>query len=492
MRIDHPVIAAPLALDQRAVDALDLEALTTKLTAVADRVSAQVTLAPSPAFIDALATLAEGGADAAIPALSAFRRAASVVAEIAAVPYAGVDLPALTAHGPGGDLLRQIGVGRAAIERLTGEATTLGAFVPPRLSLDEASAEALLDIGVSGAIVAAERLRALPQEPERLAPELFGPSFPFGVGSAAIGAVVPDPDIATRLEASTQGLLLGQAVIAETLGVWQELPLFASDRVVVIAPDRLPGASVLDHALDGLAGAPWVEMRPLSAAVSIAEGTDAVAQFAPAPPGERPYLSAAVEARHALNVLDGIAVDGIEDHDELDRAILLAESDDWLPAPDQGVALARFTVQRVNDVLGGLRVTPRRVTLTARTGDVPLTIINDNPFVLRVQVRLSGAKAGFPAGDTRELELAPGDNTIAIPVEARATGSFPVDVSVETPDGRRVLVTGRLILRSTAVSAVSLAVVAGSVLILLVAWVRRARRRARARDTDPAAPPADR
>jgi hypothetical protein len=80
-----------------------------------------------------------------------------------------------------------------------------------------------------------------------------------------------------------------------------------------------------------------------------------------------------------------------------------------------------------------------------------------------------------------------GASTIDFSVETRATGSFPLQATVYTPDGRIVLSRVDIVVRSTAVSAVALAATGGGALFLLFAWVRRSVRRRKARTVHPVA-----
>ena len=474
----------PGTVDATAIEALDLERTTELLGVIAARAPAPVTLAPSPAFIETVGDLTSRGiTGSAGEALAALRRAVATVAEVASVPYAPVNLPALVAQGPEGDLHLHLERGAAVIEQLAGRSPTPQAFVPPSLELDVGSLQELARSGIGGTVISAGSLRTTPSEPTRLLPDQFGPLFSFTLNGSGIEGVLPDPDIRARIESSPDGALLAQAIIAETLGVWQELPLYAPDRTVtLVTTPQAPTA--LAAALDGLAKAPWITLQPLSRTLARLGADDRVAPTRGST-DERSYLSV---ARAALAALDGIVVEPLPDRDELERAILLAESDTWRDDPAAGVALAAAVTDRVEQVTGSIDVAQRTVTLTSRIGDVPLTVVNDNPFPVRVRVRLAGTKIAFPEGESQVRQLTPGDNTFSFPVEARAAGAFPLDVLIEAPDGQRRLATGRLVVRSTVVSAVSLAIVGGSALFLLAAWVRRAvradRRRARDARTD--------
>ena len=121
-----------------------------------------------------------------------------------------------------------------------------------------------------------------------------------------------------------------------------------------------------------------------------------------------------------------------------------------------------------------------------------MTIINRNPFSVRLRVHVESAKVGFPHGAAKVTQIDPPNATVDFTVLARAAGSFPLDVRLETPDGIRLIGRGSVILRSSAVSAVALLVVAGSTVFLLLAWARRTRKRTKAAaGTSTAATPAD-
>jgi hypothetical protein len=208
---------------------------------------------------------------------------------------------------------------------------------------------------------------------------------------------------------------------------------------------------------------------------------------------DQSFLAGARAARTALSTLDSILVQPLPNSDEYDRSLLAAESSEWQTDAAAGVRLARRVRSTVASILSGIQVgSGRRVTLTSKSGSVPVTIINRNSFPVRLRVRVESAKVGFPNGATKIIQVQPPNDTVDFTVLARAAGSFPLDVRLETPDGARLIGRGRVVLRSSAVSAVALLVVAGSTLFLLLAWARRSHKRTKAAaGASAAAPPAD-
>jgi len=109
-----------------------------------------------------------------------------------------------------------------------------------------------------------------------------------------------------------------------------------------------------------------------------------------------------------------------------------------------------------------------------------------------VRVRVASAKVACPNGAAKIIQIDPPNATVDFTVLARAAGSFPLDVRLETPDGVRLIGRGSVILRSSAVSAVALLVVAGSAVFWRLPWGRRTRKRTKAAaGASTAAAPAD-
>jgi hypothetical protein len=282
-------------------------------------------------------------------------------------------------------------------------------------------------------------------------------------------------------------------MIAETASSYLELPSFGSERVLVIdSPVRMAPTS-LAAAIDGLSTAPWVRMRSATETLTILPPQGAVL---PLPAFVRPdqsFLAGARAARTALSTLDSILVQRLPNSDEYDRNLLAAESSEWQTDAAAGLRLARHLRSTVLNILSGIQVgAGRRVTLTSQSGSVPVTVINRNPFPVRLRVRVESAKVAFPDGATKFKQVDPPNVTLDFTVLARAAGSFPLDVRLETPDGAHLIGRGSVILRSSVVSTVALLVVGGSTLFLLLAWGRRSRKRTKAAaGASAAAPPAD-
>ncbi len=75
--------------------------------------------------------------------------------------------------------------------------------------------------------------------------------------------------------------------------------------------------------------------------------------------------------------------------------------------------------------------------------------------------------------------LPPRNTTIRFPVETRASGTFPLQMTVRSEDGKLALGSARYTVRSTVVSGVGIFLTIGAGLFLAIWWIthwRRSRR----------------
>lgn len=135
-------------------------------------------------------------------------------------------------------------------------------------------------------------------------------------------------------------------------------------------------------------------------------------------------------------------------------------------------------------ITGEIVVDPDQVvTLTSSSGQVPLNLENRLDVTAVVRVRMSSLKLDFPEGEVvTDIVLDPArTRTIELPVETRASGAFPLDVTISSADGALPVATTEYTVRSTAVSGIGLALSIGAGLFLLVWWARHFRTARRAR-----------
>lgn len=159
----------------------------------------------------------------------------------------------------------------------------------------------------------------------------------------------------------------------------------------------------------------------------------------------------------------------------------LTSGDRFLTDEARGAVLAStgFAVVAVTDEIV---MTPEQiVTLTSRSGKVPLNIENRLQVPARVHVSLRSAKLDFPDGAEFDQVLAPGTTTrIDARVTTRASGAFPLEVIVTSADTVTPVTRARFTVRSTAISGIGLILSIGAGLFLLLWWLRHYRTARRA------------
>ena len=468
--------------------------LASTIALLAANPTTPLTLAPTGQLADQLADLANGfplsdgttvgpGDPLAREAATLLGQLRSAIAapafEVASTTYARASVARLDAEGLRADAAQQLVEGRNQVTQILGRAPDPSLFVDGSYGLDARSARTDAAAGVKEVVLDAASIPGGPLG-------RFGPDRVVEIRSSTLDfhALVLDGPIRDRLELPvTDPVLTAMGVVAETAGSYFELPGLASGRLLVIGTASLPEPSLAAPLLGAIASAPWLRIRTAS-------NVDAEPSLSPAgdpkgldvlPTDGSARFKQSRAARKQLDIFSRILVkpSGDDEVARLDRTILTSESADYDRASNGAVALARSARERARHHLDRVSIPPRRITLTSRGGQVPVTIVNRSGYTIRVRIQLDSQKVTFPTGSSRIIEV-PGKardaslGTLPFALEARAAGSFPVSVQMQTVDGHDVIGTGEILVRSTAVSAVTFMATAGGALFLLVAWARRA------------------
>ena len=448
-----------------------------------------LTLAPSPETLEAWAELGDpdGGTGAVAGTLATARSilppAATTTRQVLAGPYVPVDMPTALANDLDTEVDDQFFQGPAAL------ANVLGAGLSPATvqvsRLDVASLARLRLYGT-------ERVVVDPQTLE-LADQRLTPARPFLIPGRGrpLPAAVNDPDLAGLLEGDDPSGLRAARFLAGLALVALEAPRSPRGVVVSPRPDWNPSASLLDGVLEGLRSHPALTPKVLDGyfadvPVETQDGRPVereLAETETATPSLTPADLAAL--RDELGAFGEVMGENQEIAAQVDRGLLIAQS--WrLPAA--GSLSANRYLRGAKDLMAGVTGRVRgpdgRVTLTARKATIPISLLNPTGHPLNVRVRLESDQLLFPEGSERVLTL-PGENTTEnFKVETRASGAFPLTITVTSPDGRLPVATSELTVRSTVVSGVGAMLTAGAGLFLLLWWandLRRGGRRRRAR-----------
>jgi hypothetical protein len=116
------------------------------------------------------------------------------------------------------------------------------------------------------------------------------------------------------------------------------------------------------------------------------------------------------------------------------------------------------------------------VTLTSASGKIPFSISNALDYPVRVVLDFQSPKLHFVEGNSQTVTIAAGQPAhLTIPVTVRASGAFPMQVSISSPDHGLAIAHTRFDVRSTAISQLGLALTVAAGLFLALWWIRNAR-----------------
>lgn len=315
----------------------------------------------------------------------------------------------------------------------------------------------------------------------------------------SVTAAAADGSLAAHfLAAGADSVLAANQLLADLAMIQSELPNARLARGVVAVPPAgwQADAEFLSTVLHGLVNDPDVQPVTLSdffAQVPAGGADGEPLSRRPASSAQGPELSrtAAAQLSEARTRLDGFDYAVVGSPPVLDQlsSLLLAAESDRLRSPSRPAAVATF--ERLLD--GQLSLvqlaTDRTITLTARTGSIPVTFLSSAPYGVRGTVSLSSDKFQFPHGSSRTgFVIARPTNPLRVVVEARTSGDLPLHVVLTAPRADPsapplVIAHGVITVRATATSLVGVVLTLLAVAVLAGWWARtwRVRRRARVR-----------
>jgi hypothetical protein len=470
-----------------------------------------VTLAPSGLLLDLLQDLGDGyritdvagrprtisadqeSALLAVETLARISRQASSATRIViTTPYSGAFLPAL----PEARRQSQVGQTRSRLEALLGRPPTGRWVLPTPPVLDEPTLALLQNAGISKVILSSDAVTS----PTRGARSpVLSRSIPLRIqtrADAAVEGVVADSGLSTRLaDLRRGGLSARQRFLAETATLMLERP--AQDRTVVaLAPqDWSPEAGSLSGVLEALRSSPWMRgTTPESSLGQIAEREEVVV-FRPDQVNERAeiptddYFQVLDSARRAITQFE--TVDPPNDlKGRLERGLLIAESAGWWGnrrREEQGKSFARAVVDRVDREFSKVKPQPdRTIALTSTGGVIPISITSAAKYPMRVILRLDSEKLKFPGSNDCpspsssarciDATIEPRAQDIRVRTQTEATGTFPLRITVQAPDGTSIA-SSLMRIKSTGYNKVALWITAASAAFLAAWWIASAVRK---------------
>jgi hypothetical protein len=296
------------------------------------------------------------------------------------------------------------------------------------------------------------------------------------VADAGLGAVV---DAAQDWAGGPR--VAEQRYLAELALIGQQAP-DGSTATVLVAPSReveagLEGAGQM---MADTAGLPWLQPSSLEA-LEAARPLDAGRLTDPADAVllDSDGLADVVAAERTRGDLADAVVD---EPDEVlrsyDAATARTVSVTHREEPEgfrAGASALRTAVGRLLDRVSLLAPADGTYSLASRDSPLPLTVRNDLPFAVSVQVTVSTPSTrSIRIGDIGVQTLAPGERTtLEVPTEVRQNGRFAVSAALRTPGGAALGDSVRLQVRSTAYGTISRLITFGAAGLLGLLFLRR-------------------
>ncbi len=455
--------------------------------------SVPVTLEASPQTV---ALLASSGHQPAAAELAALSTTSPSVHEFAASPFVPVDAAGLIDAGLPAELGLQVDQGvqvlaaagvRPSAPTGAGGARDLGAWF----------ADDGLDPGTLGQLQTDGYDRVvLPAGDVTSAPTNGSTAEPFSVTSSkgtAMEALAFNTDLSSRFTgAPSDPVLAAHQLVAEASQMYYEKPNDTTVRGVVAVPPS--GWSDSPDFVDTLLNA--LQSNPVLEPVTTATLFDTLGPPASCRGGCRlgstsgsgGLPTGAIRTqRQRINGLAAAAPASRPVTVQLSEVVLSGQSENLRPAQQAATvanAGAAVTAQLAQIAVAG----DRSITLTSPRGRVPVTIVSTAPYAVSALLTLSSDKlifANHATSVTQSITLTPAHtNVVYVPVEARASGLFKVDIVLRAPTGGMVLSSGQVSVRSTATSVVGVVLSLGAVVVLVAWWIRTSRKRRRARRSE--------
>ncbi|HVL05541.1 MAG TPA: DUF6049 family protein [Acidimicrobiales bacterium] len=458
------------------------------LTAMAQGVEAvratPFVLAPTPETVAALAASNEREAKVLLNSL----RSAAAERTMLSGPYVPANLAALMGAGLDGEVASQLNRGAATLTEILGARLDSRTWLAEE-ALDPKVIDTLAGRGFDRVLTAEPLLTPIPEQKLTL-------TRPFVLSgrSTRVQAAAADAGLTAHFDGAANQALSAHHLLADLAVVYLDRPGDDERRgVAAVAPrDWRPTRQFTDVVTGGLALSPIIEPMSLDTLFASVPGArdDSGANLVRRPaiptPGSVAEVAADVaEGRRNLNSLGSVLGSGNAASAVIEEQLLVAESSD-LKTLRQREAYVTGANRQVKAQLDEIEMPEgRSFTLTARTGEIPLTFKNNTGKPVRVVVRIESDKLDFPAGTTVELELTRLNTIQRFPVVARASGAFPIRITMESPDGHLEVGRARITVRSTAASGASLVVAMGAATFLAVWWGRNAMKGRRARGLVP-------
>ncbi len=319
-------------------------------------------------------------------------------------------------------------------------------------------------------------------------------TFNLALGKTTITAAASDDLLGAHFTSDpSDPVLEANQLLADLAMIHFEAPNTPQARGVVAVPpsDWQPNAAFDDTVLAGLVQNPNVEANTLAQFFAQVPGSSStlptrhLAQSGPGPTLPASFAHELSQSRLRLSAFDTSVRSDPSLLTHLDDLLLGSESSLLRPSQQQAgvTTFNRALDAQLDQISFG---SERTITLTARTGAIPVTVLSTAPYAVTGTLTLTSDRFTFPQGTSQRLVIDHSTTPVRISVVARTSGDLPLEVTFESPTGRLRFASGELTIRSTATSVVGVVLTIAALAVLLGWWVRtwRSGRRRRAMAPD--------
>jgi Family of unknown function (DUF6049) len=402
-------------------------------------------------------------------------------APVASLPYADIDIASVVRAGLSDDLDTATTLGvdvTAAVLGRTATGAVSALDWPAEGTADGTALAAVQQSGTDEVLLSdvyARPVRTTSYTPSGIGP-LAGTALTAVTGDARLSRLLTTP------AAQSGGAVLGeQRLLAETAMIGLELPSVSRSLVVVPPRGWTPDPQYVHSLLQVLGTASWVRVTQLADLVHGA-GSGPSRQRPTYPPRVRNReLSAAQmgsvrDGHQQLSALTALLTDSQSVTDTYSRALLRAESAAWRGNDAGGRAYAGSVVTRLSALEEQVHLLPSGpITLTARSGRIPVTVVNDldQQVTVRVQVTADPAVRMSLTQPAPVVLDARSSTTLDISADATTNGAVLVHAQLATLDGQSLGSGQTIPVQVTGFGAVAALLVGAALVLLCVALVVR-------------------
>ncbi len=435
-----------------------------------------VTVAAAPQTLTALRDRGAAGR-AAVDGLATLSTASTH--EMLFQPFVPFDLNAYAGAGEQTEIAAQTGKGAATLAKLGVRTTAESGPWVATGAVGTALGTGLAQLGSTQVVVPDT---AISSAASHGGIGTWSSTFTLGLGRGhTVSAAASDSELATHFTAEPNDPVLGAVqLLADLSMIHFEAPNTTAVRGVVAVPPAgwVPDAAFDDMLLSGLDQNPDVDATTLTSFFDQVQPTPTVPTRRLAIPGPGPVLTVGQSsrisaARLRLTGFDTALVGRPQEPilGQFDNLLLSAETNTAGSSP-LAAGLDGFGRSLSGQLSLISLATTRTITLTSRTGKIPITVLSSAPYAVAGTLVVSGERFEFPEGNSQTMVIDHATNPVRVTVQARTSGDLPLDVVLTSPTGKLVITHGQLTVRSTATSAAGFVLTLLALAVLLAWWAR--------------------